>query len=101
MAERARLLDELPAAAIARCTVARLMRTMGLQGAVRGKPVKTTISDKATPCPLDHVKRQFRPPGPNRLWVSDFTYVATWQGFVYVAFVIDTSLAGGSAASHM
>jgi putative transposase len=75
---------------IARCTVERLMRTMGLQGAVRGKPVRTTISDKATPCPLDHVKRQFRAPGPNRLWVSDFTYVATWQGFVYVAFVIDT-----------
>jgi putative transposase len=74
----------------ARCTVERLMRTMGLQGAVRGKPVRTTISDKATPCPLDHVKRQFRAPGPNRLWVSDFTYVATWQGFVYVAFVIDT-----------
>jgi putative transposase len=75
---------------IARCTVERLMRTMGLQGAVRGTPVRTTISDKATPCPLDHVKRQFRAPGPNRLWVSDFTYVATWQGFVYVAFVIDT-----------
>ena len=75
---------------VARCTVERLMRTMGLQGAARGKPVKTTISDKATPCPLDHVKRQFRAPGPNRLWVSDFTYVATWQGFVYVAFVIDT-----------
>jgi transposase InsO family protein len=75
---------------VARCTVERLMQTIGLQGAVRGKPVKTTISDKATPCPLDHVKRQFRAPGPNRLWVSDFTYVATWQGFVYVAFVIDT-----------
>ena len=75
---------------VARCTVERLMRTMGLQGAVRGKPVKTTSSDKATPCPLDHVKRQFQAPEPNRLWVSDFTYVATWQGFVYVAFVIDT-----------
>ena len=75
---------------VARCTVERLMQTMGLQGAVRGKPIKTTISDKATPCPLDHVKRQFRAPEPNRLWVSDFTYVATWQGFVYVAFVIDT-----------
>ena len=75
---------------VARCTVERLMRTMALQGAIRGKPVKTTISDKATPCPLDHVKRQFRVPEPNRLWVSDFTYVATWQGFVYVAFVIDT-----------
>ena len=74
---------------IARCTVERLMRSMGLQGVIRGKPVKTTISDKAAPCPLDHVNRQFRAPGPNALWVSDFTYVATWTGFVYVAFVID------------
>ena len=73
----------------ARCTVARLMRAMGLQGAVRGKPVRTTISDKAAPCPLDRVNRQFRAPRPNALWVSDFTYVATWSGFVYVAFVID------------
>jgi len=75
---------------VARCTVERLMRTMGLQGAVRGKPIKTTISDKAPPCPLDRVNRQFQASSPNRLWVSDFTYVATWQGFVYVAFVIDT-----------
>jgi putative transposase len=75
---------------VARCTVERLMQTMGLQGVVRGKPVKTTISDKATPCPLDRVNRQFQALGPNRLWVSDFTYVATWLGFVYVAFVIDT-----------
>jgi putative transposase len=74
---------------VARCTVARLMRTMGLQGAVRGKPVRTTISDKAAPCPLDRVNRQFQAPRPNVLWVSDFTYVATWVGFVYVAFVID------------
>ena len=74
---------------VARCTVERLMRTMGLQGAVRGKPVRTTISDKATLCPLDRVNRQFQAPRPNMLWVSDFTYVATWQGFVYVAFVID------------
>ena len=65
------------------------MRDMGLQGAIRGKPVRTTVSDKAAPCPLDHVNRQFRAPGPNVLWVSDFTYVATWAGFVYVAFVID------------
>ncbi len=57
---------------------------------VRGKPVKTTVSDKAAPCPLDHVKRQFQPPASNALGVSDFTYVVTWQGFVYVAFVIDT-----------
>ena len=59
----------------------------GLQGAVRGKPVWTTISDKAVPCPLDHVNRQFHALTPNALWVSDFTYVATWAGFVHVAFV--------------
>ena len=75
--------------AVARCTVERLMRRMGLRGAVRGKETKTTITDKATPCPADKVNRQFRAPQPNVLWVSDFTYVATWQGFVYVAFVID------------
>jgi len=75
--------------AVARCTVERLMRRMGLYGVVRGKPVKTTVSDKATPCPLDRVNRQFRADRPNALWVSDFTYVSTWHGFVYVAFVID------------
>ena len=75
--------------AVARCTVARLMRTMGLQGVVRGKRVRTTISNAAAPCPLDRVNRQFKAPRPNALWVSDFTYVATWAGFVYVAFVID------------
>ena len=74
---------------VARCTVSRLMLDMGLQGVIRGKPVKTTISDKAAPCPLDHVNRQFKAPRPNVLWLSDFTYVATWTGFVYVAFVID------------
>jgi len=74
---------------VARCTVARLMRAMGLAGVIRGKPVRTTISDKAAPCPLDHVNRQFQAPAPDRLWLSDFTYVATWAGFVYVAFVID------------
>ncbi|PND17660.1 IS3 family transposase [Ensifer sp. MMN_5] len=74
---------------IARCTVARLMRSMGLQGIIRGKPIRTTIPDKTAPSPLDRVNRQFKAPAPNRLWVSDFTYVATWQGFVYVAFVID------------
>src|SRR3569832_1347928 len=74
---------------VARCTVERLMRQMALRGAVRGKETRTTIADKATPCPADKVNRQFRAPQPNRLWVSDFTYVATWQGFVYVAFVID------------
>ena len=75
--------------AIARCTVERLMRDMGLHGVIRGKPVRTTISDKAAPCPLDRVNRQFHAPAPNKLWVSDFTYVSTWSGFVYVAFVID------------
>jgi putative transposase len=75
---------------VARCTVGRLMQNMGLQGVIRGKPVRTTISNKAAPCPLDHVNRQFQAPRPNALWVSDFTYVATWAGFVYVAFVIDT-----------
>jgi putative transposase len=74
---------------VARCTVARLMGAMGLRGIIRGKPVRTTVSDKAAPCPLDRVNRQFQAPRPNVLWVSDFTYVATWQGFVYVAFVID------------
>ena len=74
---------------VARCTVARLMRTMGLQGVIRGKPVRTTVSNKAAPCPLDRVNRPFRAPRPNALWVSDFTSVATWSGFVSVAFVID------------
>ena len=75
---------------IARYTVERLMRSMGLHGVIRGKTVRTTVPDKATPCPLDHVNRQFHAPRPNALWVSDFTYVSTWAGFVYVAFVIDT-----------
>jgi transposase InsO family protein len=74
---------------VARCTVARLMKTMGLQGVIRGRRLRTTISDKAAPCPLDRVNRQFKAARPNMLWVSDFTYVATWAGFVYVAFVID------------
>ena len=74
---------------VARCTVARLMRQMGLQGVVRGKSIRTTVSDAAAPCPRDRVNRQFNAPRPNALWVSDFTFVATWSGFVYVAFVID------------
>jgi len=74
---------------VARRTVARLMRSLGLQGVIRGKPVRTTISDKAAACPLDHVNRQFKAERPNALWLSDFTYVATWAGFVYVAFIID------------
>ena len=77
------------AIAAPRCQVARLMKQMGLAGAVRGKTVKTTHRDKSAPCPLDRVNRQFSARVPNALWVSDFTYVATWQGFVYVAFVID------------
>jgi transposase InsO family protein len=74
---------------VARCTVARLMRQQGLKGVVRGKAVKTTVPDKAASCPLDKVQRQFRAPAPNRLWLSDFTYASTWQGFAYVAFIID------------
>ena len=65
------------------------MRKLGLRGVIRGKGTRTTISDKAAPCPLDKVNRQFRAERPNALWVSDFNYVSTWQGFVYVAFVID------------
>ena len=65
------------------------MRAMGLRGVVRGKGVRTTVSDKAAPCPLDRVNRDFRAPRPNALWVADFTYVATWAGFVHVAFVVD------------
>ena len=75
---------------IASCTVERLMRDIGIEGVRRGKKIKTTWPDKALPCPLDRVNRQFRATMPNQLWVSDFTYVSTWQGFVYVAFVIDT-----------
>ena len=74
---------------VARCTLARLMRQMGLQGVVCGKAAKTTISDRGAPCPGDRVGRQFQAPRPNALWLSDFTYVVTWQGFIYVALVID------------
>ncbi|GJI86846.1 transposase [Rugamonas sp. R1(2021)] len=73
----------------ARCTVERWMRRAGLRGVMRGKIVKTTVANAAAPCPLDRVHRQFKAQRPNQLWVSDFTYVSTWQGFVYVAFVID------------
>jgi putative transposase len=74
---------------VARCTVERLMRRQGMRGVMRGKVVRTTISDSQTPCPLDKVDRQFRADRPNQLWVSDFTYVSTWQGWLYVAFVVD------------
>jgi transposase InsO family protein len=75
--------------AVARCTVERLMRLRGLAGARRGKKVRTTVPDAKAACPLDRVNRQFKAQRPNELWVADFTYVSTWQGFVYVAFVID------------
>jgi len=75
--------------AVARCTVERLMGVMGLQGAVRGKPCWTTVSDDAADRPADLVQRQFTATRPNQLWLADITYVATWTGFVYVAFVID------------
>ncbi len=74
---------------VARCTVGRLMKLQGLRGAVRGKRIRTTIADKSSPRPLDRVNRQFKAQRPNQLWVSDFTYVSTWQGWLYVAFVID------------
>lgn len=75
---------------VARCTVERLMKQIGIRGAVRGKVIKTTVPDTSVPCPRDKVNRQFRALAPNVLWVSDFTYVSTWQGFAYVAFIIDT-----------
>ncbi len=75
--------------AVARCTVERLMRLRGLQGAVRGKTKRTTIPSDTDPRPLDLVQRNFTATRPNQLWVADFTYVATWAGFVFVAFIID------------
>ena len=74
---------------MARCTVERLMRDMGLQGAIRGKKCRTTVPDDRASRPADLVKRDFTASCPNQLWVADLTYVATWLGFVYVAFVID------------
>lgn len=74
---------------VARCTVERLMRRLGLRGVMRGKVVRTTIGDAKAPSPLDRVNRVFKAQRPNQLWVSDFTYVSTWQGWLYVAFVID------------
>ena len=90
--------------AVARCTVERLMRSLGIQGVVRGRKCRTTIPDDCTERPLDRVNRQFRASRPNQLWVADFTYVATWRGFVYVAFVIDVfsrRIVGWQFASHM
>jgi putative transposase len=75
--------------AVARCTVERLMAQLGLSGSTRGKARKTTIADPAAVRPADLVQRRFGPPAPNRLWVADLTYVSTWSGFAYVAFVTD------------
>jgi putative transposase len=89
---------------VARCTVERLMRRHGWQGARRGKRVRTTLPDAKAPCPLDRVHRQFRAERPNQLWVSDFTYVSTWQGFVFVSFVIDVyarTIVGWRVSSSM
>jgi len=89
---------------VARCTVERLMRSMGLQGVVRGKAKRTTISSDRDIRPLDLVHRKFIADRPNQLWVADFTYVATWKGFAYVAFVIDVfsrMIVGWRAATSM
>lgn len=74
---------------VARCTVERLMKRLGLRGVMRGKRLRTTIPDASAPRPLDRVNRQFKADRPNQLWVSDFTYVSTWRGWLYVAFVVD------------
>jgi putative transposase len=74
---------------VARCTVERLLRELGLEGVRRGKPHRTTMPDAAADRPADLVERDFSAARPNQLWVADLTYVATWSGFVYVAFVID------------
>jgi transposase InsO family protein len=74
---------------VARCTVERLMKRLGIQGVIRGKTFKTTIPDDEAARPLDLVNRHFAATRPNQLWVADLTYVATWRGFAYVAFVID------------
>jgi putative transposase len=84
--------------AVARCTVERLMAELGLSGATRGKTRKTTIADPTAARPADLVQRRFGPPAPNRLWVADLTYVSTWSGFAYVAFVIDAYARAGSWA---
>ncbi|EPE5589299.1 IS3 family transposase [Escherichia coli] len=88
---------------VARCTVARLMAVMGLAGVLRGKKVRTTVSRK-TVATGDRVNRQFVAERPDQLWVADFTYVSTWQGFVYVAFIIDVFagyIVGGRVSSSM
>lgn len=91
-------------AAVARCTVERLMRQLGLCGVMRGKVVRTIVGDAKTPCTLDRFNRQVRTQRPNQLWVSCFTYVSTWQGWLYAAFVVDAFAgalwAGGSRVRH-
>jgi putative transposase len=89
---------------VARCTVERLMRQAGLKGVVRGKTRRTTIADDTAARPADLVQRRFTVTAPDRLWVADFTYVATWSGTVYVAFVIDAyarRILGWRAATNM
>jgi transposase InsO family protein len=90
--------------AAARCTIERLMRKLGLQGAIRGKKFKTTVTDESSARPLDLVDGDFTATRPNQLWVADFTYVATWQGFTYVAFVVDVfarKIVGWRASTSM
>ncbi len=89
---------------VARCTVARLMKDEGLAGAVRGRSVKTTVPAKDASSTADQVRRDFTASRPNALWVSDLTYVATWSGYAYVAFVIDAyarSIVGWRASSSL
>jgi putative transposase len=89
---------------VARCTVERLMRDMGLRGVTRGKAVKTTRADPSNANPRDLVKRQFTAEHPNQLWVADFTFVSTWQGFAYVAFIVDVYsrfIVGWRVSRHM
>ena len=89
---------------VARCTVERLMKDMGLQGVRRGKRYRTTMPSEVAVKPLDWVNREFKAHGPNRLWVADITYVATWSGFVHVAFVIDVYsryIVGWRVLKHM
>jgi transposase InsO family protein len=89
---------------VARCTVRRLMREMGLRGVVRGREFKTTVAGDSRVQPPDLVERDFTATRPNELWVADLTYVATWRGFVYVAFVIDVfsrTIVGWRASSSL
>ena len=89
---------------VARCTVERLMRELGISGVRRGRPKRTTVPAEVTARPGDLVERQFTAPAPNRLWVADLTYVRTWSGFVYVAFVIDVyarSIVGWQASTSL